>query len=65
MKVDKGNRCDFSIFQSMVSILSMRSKYEKLERNIIVLINSVCCSAPSTITNKNDLKSVMKGFKIL
>ena len=53
-----------SIF-SIFPILLLRSKYEKLEGNTSLMLNSVCYSAPNTITKKNDLKSVMKDFDFI
>ena len=45
---------------SILPILLIRSKYEKLKENTSLLLNSVCYSAPNTITQQNGLKSVMK-----
>ena len=70
MKIDKkvvSNRY-LSIFQSIVSILSIlliRWKYEKLERNTSLLLNSMFCNPPNTIIKQNDLKSVMKEFNFI
>ena len=46
--IDDKKSYDLSIFQSMVPILPIlliRLKYEKLERNTSLFLNSVCCSA--------------------
>ena len=48
---------------SILLILSIRSKYEKLERNTSLVLTSVCHS--NTITKQNDLKYVVEEFNFI
>ena len=52
---------------SILSILLMCSKYDKLKRKTSLLLNSVGYSAPkrpNTITKQNDIKYIMKEFNL-